>query len=74
VLLFLLLLFFSGTFFSELALVEDVSSEYSYIASTDTECFSLSRVTFNDIIGSKKQRFIQQAYTGEIDVMLCGVV
>ena len=70
--LFFLFLFL-GTFFSELALVEDVSSEYSYIASTDTECFSLSRCTFNDIIGSKKQRFIQQAYTGEIDMMFCVV-
>lgn len=44
--------------------MEDASSECSYIASIDTECFSLSKGTFNEIIGSKKQRFIQQAYTG----------
>ena len=60
----LFLLLFLGTFFSELALVEDASSECSYIASIDTECFSLSKSTFDEIIGSKKQRFIQQAYTG----------
>jgi hypothetical protein len=48
-----------------MSLVEDESSEYTYEASTDTECFSLTRSIFEEIIGSKKQEYIKKAYTGE---------
>ena len=54
-----------------MSLVDDESSEYTYVASTDTECFSLTRSIFEEIIGAKKQQFIKQAYTGTVQ---CGVM
>ena len=55
----------AGTFFSDLALVDDENSDLTLIATTDTECFTLTRSAFEEIIGYKKLELIHRVYTGE---------
>ena len=58
------LLHTKGTYFSDLALVDDEPCHLTLTATTDTECFSLTRCVFEEIIGFKKQEYIQKAYSG----------
>jgi hypothetical protein len=44
-----------GTYFGELALLDDDVRKASVIATTDCECFELDRSTFKKILGSLQQ-------------------
>jgi len=55
----------AGTFFGELHLVEDLArtiSVHTVTAHSDMEIFTITRVVFEEIIGSRKQEHIQRVY------------